>query len=156
MRVPYSYSRRYNVTDPSIWNIVNTNWRDFYGDWCTVKDCNVKDCSIDSLLGCFTGTPPDFKDAEVLCSDLKSCAANTADCVRGNRTSLKLCSGNGRARKRDYRDEWYCECGFTDTERNGFGGPTCSQYTCTEKLNRQFQMVELYADGGRDSGGHGD
>lgn len=138
--LPYYWDGRYNLSDPTIWGLRNTNWRDFSGEWCTAKNCDVVDCSKDAIMGCFTGTPPDFKDSQVMCKDKKSCAANVADCLTGNRTELLECSGNGKAKKKDYRDEWYCECGFTETERNGFGGPTCSLYTCPEKLNREYSM----------------
>jgi hypothetical protein len=139
-RVPYYWDGRYNLTDPTIWGLRDLNWRDFSGEWCTARDCSVKDCSKDATKGCFTGTPPDFKDAHVLCKDGKSCAANVNDCLTGARTELIECSGNGWARKRDYRDEWYCECGFSETERNGFAGDVCSLYNCPEKLNREFSL----------------
>jgi hypothetical protein len=138
--IPYYWDGRYNLTNPTIWGLTNTNWRDFSGDWCVAKDCNIKDCTKTALMGCFSGTPPDFKDRHVLCKDQKSCAANNAQCLLGNRTELIECSGNGKIKKRDYRDEYYCQCGYTETEKNGFGGENCNLYTCNEKLNREFSM----------------
>lgn len=144
-QVSYFFDYRYNLTNPTLWDLDNNNWRDYYGEYCKARDCTIQDCS--PPMGCFTGTPAnDFKDAHINCPD-GGCAINSAECSRGiNKTPKIPCSGNGIHQKRDYRvdqEEWYCECGFltvpnatqsTQLTKNGFGGPLCDQYTCSESI----------------------
>lgn len=141
-QVSYYFDYRYNLTDPTLWDFSNNNWRDYMGEYCMARDCTIQDCS--PPLGCFTGTPPDFKDSHIRCDD-GGCAINAAECSRGVSKTPKIpCSGNGIVQKRDYRidqEEYYCECGFSNVEnatqstqliKNGFGGPFCSDYTCSD------------------------
>jgi hypothetical protein len=140
-RIPYYWDGRNNITNPSIWGITNNNARDFGIDWCMAKDCTVTDCSVDALKGCFPGTPPNFFDRQIICQG-GGCAANAAACVRGEQIPALNCSGNGLIRKRDYRDEYYCDCGYDLIEKNGFGGPLCDRYTCDEGLNKKFSQYD--------------
>jgi len=141
-RLPYFWDGRLNYTNPSIWGIRNTNWRDFGIEWCMARNCDVVDCSPESLKGCFAGTPPHFSDAHIVCEDGTGCGVTAAACISGDRTPLLNCSGNGEIKKRDYRDEYYCECGFSPTEKNGFGGRICNEYKCTEGLNKKFSQFD--------------
>ncbi|MHA1680868.1 MAG: hypothetical protein ACTSUE_07660 [Promethearchaeota archaeon] len=138
-------------TNPVLWGLDNTNWRDYSQHWCTARDCDVVDCSAPT--GCLPGSPSlDFADEFVLCSKQSGfggkCGATDSDCVRGNVTDPIPCSGKGITRKRDYREEYYCECGSpfsvtaditdvkltTELVPNGFGGDLCDVYECDEQL----------------------
>jgi hypothetical protein len=103
-------------------------------------------------MGCFVGTPPDFADAHKICGANKGCGQNAAACSRGEVTPLLPCSGNGIVQKREYRDEYFCECGLPVVElnattdvslllKNGFGGEKCNQYTCNEGLG-EFSLYD--------------
>ncbi len=140
--VPYASTN--GVSEPTEWTRPDPLWYDTAS--CRVRNCSAVDC--DPPYGCFVGTLTlSFADKMVACDSASGhkgmCALDAAACKRGDVSAPILCSGNGILRKRDYRDEWYCECGSprsllikdardvretSELVPNGFGGPRCDQY----------------------------
>ncbi len=159
--IPYTWDSRENLTDPVVWGVTNNNWRDYGPRWCLARNCSFDDCS--PPYGCFPGTPPHFQDAHVACpvnvittpqsKSLFKCAP--LSCNIGEKTDPLVCSGNGVLMRVDYRDppEWYCQCGTptfvnatqtTELRPNGFGGPRCNEYACTDMSRMVFQRYDPF------------
>lgn len=165
------YASRNGVSDPTWWN--EPDPVDYSSAVCLARNCSAVDCS--APFGCFPGTSAlKFADKHVFC-DARSghpgkCALNAAACLRGEVTPTIPCSGKGILRKRDYREEWYCECGdprsplvpdsslvreTVELIPNGFGGERCDRYYCTstdywlQRTNPQTKSAYIGNDGSR-------
>jgi hypothetical protein len=134
----------YDASNPALWGVFNTNWRDYGSKVCAARDCSILDCSPPK--GCFPGSPSlSLADKHVICAgniNKGKCAITAAFCET-NATAMLVCSGKGILRKHDDKDEYYCACGdpvsniaqdpttIAELVPNGFGGRDCSQYYCT-------------------------
>ncbi len=143
LSIPYKHTAD-GVTNPIVWGVPNDNR--FVNEWCRARNCSEVDCSPPT--GCYPGSVElDFADKQFECQDYfpGKCVVDVHDCKSGEVTEPLLCSGNGELRKRDYRDEWYCECGsyvhgvFTP---NGFGGTSCQDYFCQDDPKRIYYAHE--------------
>lgn len=148
LAVSIPYASTDGVSDPTDWAQPDPVW--YSTAVCQARNCTAVDCS--PPYGCFVGSLNlEFADRMIACDAASGhkgmCAPDAAACRRGAVSEPILCSGNGVLRKRDYRDEWYCECGsprsvlIKDTSAvretselipNGFGGPRCDQYYCQD------------------------
>jgi hypothetical protein len=157
--VAVPYASKDGVSDPTAWTTPDSVWS--HTAMCQARNCTTSDCS--PPYGCFVGTVTlNFADRNVTC-DVNSghrgmCAIDQAACRRGEVSLPIPCSGNGILRKRDYKDEWYCECGSprsllisdasqlretTELIPNGFGGPRCEQYLCQDDASKiWFQRTD--------------
>lgn len=147
------YASKDGESDPTAWTTPDPIW--FDTAVCGARNCTTVDCS--PPYGCFVGTQSlAFADRNITCDASTGhrgmCAFDSAACRRGDVAPPIPCSGNGILRKRDYKDEWYCECGSprsvlkkaTDQDvretselvPNGFAGPRCDQYFCQEDLGK--------------------
>lgn len=139
LEVPYAHE--FGKTTPARWGIDNDNR--YVDEWCRARNCSEVDCS--PPRGCFPGSVYlDFKDAQFECRSAPNkgmCANDVHDCARGLVVEPLICSGNGEPRKRDYRDEYYCECGTrvgSEFISNGFGGTRCQDFQCQDDPTRIY------------------
>lgn len=153
LNVPYAHVD--DITQPVIWGEENDNR--YVGEWCKARNCSEVDCT--PPYGCFPGSKLlNFADREIQCPgpiNEGKCALDVHDCRIGKVTLPKPCSGNGELRQRDYREEWYCECGSEVDgvfRPNGFGGVHCQDYSCQDDpdkiwYSRQISLTqETYKD----------
>ena len=134
--VPYRHVK--NIMQTTVWGEEDDNR--FVSLWCRARNCSEVDCSPPH--GCFPGTPSlNFKDRLRECpgpTNKGMCALTIHECRTGVVSAPQYCSGNGELRKRDYREEWYCECGSTVDgifKPNGYGGSRCQDYSCQDDPN---------------------
>lgn len=152
--VSIPYASVNGVSDPTASNVDDPIW---YGSAvCAARNCSAQDCS--PPYACFPGTRVlGFADKLTVCEVDSGhggrCAVDRTACFEGGKgvSEPLLCGGNGILRKVDYRNEWRCVCGsprsplikdatsLRETSElipNGFGGPRCDQYHCTEDKNK--------------------